>query len=277
MSIITIFTDAYSNGRELAKTVARKMDYPCVGQEIVASAAKTYDVPEEKIVRFLKSMPSFLSRVSGKKHHFAAYLEAAVATNMLNQDLVYHGFIGLPWFQNVSHIMKVRVIANLEDRISVAIQKEKLQGKVEAQDRIFKQDEEVKQWAKAVYNIDIADSALYDLVINMGHMGADDAEDAIETIISTANHKKFQPMTYSLNCMKNIEMSCRVRAAFVDIDPKMEVKSDRGTVYIYTKALRRKKQEAMLDFKREVMNLDGVGHVEVYVKKDIFDDKARGQ
>jgi hypothetical protein len=129
---------------------------------------------------------------------------------------------------------------------------------------------------KAIYGIDISDSALYDLVVNIGHMGAEDAEDAIETITSTAKHKKFQPMTYSLNCMKNLALSCKIKATFIHTDPGMEVKSDKKTVYVFTPAFKRKKQEQLIELKHEVMKLDGVEHVEVYVKKEIFESKARG-
>ena len=121
------------------------------------------------------------------------------------------------------------------------------------------------------------DSNLYDLVINIGHMGVDDAEDAVETIATTAMHQKYQPMTYSLNCMKNIALSCRVKATYMNSYPKMEVKSHKGTVYVFTGASKRKKQDQLIELKQDIMKLAGVDHVEVYVEKEIFERKSRGQ
>ena len=276
MSIITITTDAYSNGRALAESVAQKMGYACIGDEMVSSASETYEVAESKLIQASRTSPSFIDRLFSRRHRCIAYLEAVLTEKMLSQDIVYHGLIGIPRIQQVSHAFKVRVVANLEDRIPVAIKKEKLSGKTEAGDRIFKEDEERKQWARGIYGMDISDSSLYDLVVNIGHMGAEDAEDAVETIASTAKHKKFQPMTYSLNCMNNIALSCKIKAAFIDIDPKMEIKSEKGTVYVFTGAFKRKKQDRLIDFKQEIMKLEGVEHVEVYVEKEIFNSKARG-
>jgi len=276
VSIITISTDAYSNGRELAESVARKVGYECVGDDIIDSASEMYGVSNEKLAQALRSGVSFFHRFSGSKLKYIACLEAVLAHQMLNPDLVYQGFIGLPWFHKVSHIMKVRIIANLEDRIPLAIQAHKLQGKVEAQDRIYKEDEELKRWGKSVLGFDIADSSHYDLVINVGQMGAEDTADALETIVNTAQHKKFQPMTYSLNCMKDIALSLQVKASFIDQDPKMEVKSERGTVFLFSRTFKRKKQDQILTFKSEAMKVDGVKHMEIYSNKEIYDNKARG-
>ena len=83
-------------------------------------------------------------------------------------------------------------------------------------------------------------------------------------------------MTYSLNCVKDIALSLGVKAAFIGTDPGIEIKSDRGTLYLYSHTFRKKSQEQVLDFKAKVMKWDGVQHVEIYGKKDIFDCKARG-
>jgi cytidylate kinase len=276
VSIITISADAYSNGRELAESVARELGCACIDEEIFSSASEMFDVPEEKLIQTLKRGTTVFDRFSAKKQKYIAYLEAALTKQMLSPDLVYHGFIGFPWFQKVSHLLKVRIIANSEDRISMAMKAHKLQGKVEAQDRIYKEDEGLKHWVKSTYGIDISDSSLYDLVINIGHMEAEDAEDATETIVIAAKHKKFQPMTYSLNCIQNIALSCRIKAKFIDIDPKMEIKSDRGTVYVFTNAFKHKKQDKLIAFKENILKAEGVEHVEIYVKKEIFESKARG-
>ena len=273
MSIITITTEAYSTGHALAESVARKMGYPCIGEEITTTAAEIYGISDTKINQTLKNSKSLLSPLFHRQHHIIACLEAVLMEKMLDPNLVYTGFLGLPKIQEVSHAIKVRIIASPEERIRRAQQKENISDKVAAEDRILKEDAQRKRWCKSVYGIDITDPGLYDLVVNLGHM---ESQDAVETIAMTASHKKFQPMTYSLNCMKNIALSSRIKAAFGEIDPKMEVKSDRGAVYVFAGALKRKQQSKLLAFKERIKQTDGVEHVEVYVKKEIFESKARG-
>ena len=277
MSVITLTTDAYSRGNLLAEGIAEKMGCRCIDDgAVIAATAEAYKIDKGKLEQTLTTSASFFNPLSSRKYRLIPLLEAVLLEQMCQQDLIYHGFIAVPLIQDVSHAIKVRVIANAESRMHEFIQIERSSGMVEAKDRIFKLDEERQRWSRAIYGTDISNSTLYDLVVNIGVMRNEDVEDAIETIAVTARQKKFEPMTYSMNCVTNIALSCKVKAAFIDSHPRMEVRSDKGTVYLLVTALRRKNQKHILAFKNKIMELEGVEHVELYVKKEIFDDMALG-
>jgi cytidylate kinase len=271
-----ISADSYSKGEEVAKKVSEKTGYQYLGRAAILSAATEFGAPEAKLARVLEDTPSLRDMLSNRRQQYIASIEASLMKLMLQDNIVYHGLVGLPFIQGVSHVLKVHIIANLKDRIRLEMEQEGI-SEEKARKRILREEEHRKKWSKAVYGIDITDPHLYDLVINVGRIEDKDAEDAIETIVSTVKHKKFQPMTYSLECMKNSALSCRTRAALIDIDPKIEVKSDKGSVFIYTKAVKRKKQRQGLDLKQRVMTMDGVKHVEVYGEKKLFLHTAHGQ
>lgn len=277
MSIITITAGSYSKGEQIAKSVAKRIEYDFIDLETILSlASKEFGVPESKLVKAFKDTPSIVDLFSQAKQQHIIYIDTVLAEYMLKNNIVYYGAVRLPFIQEMSHVLKVQIIANLENRIN---NKAKLDGGSEEKARktVIKEDNQQKKWAEAVYDINTTDPNLYDLVINMGHIKDDDFEDALKTIISTVKHKKFQPMTYSLRCMKNVAMSCRVRATMVNIDSKMQVKSDEGTVYIYTKAVKKKAQDKVLEMKQKVMRLEGVKHVEVYIDYDLFAKVSNGQ
>lgn len=276
VNIITISTDRYSKGKEIAEMVAQKLGYECVSREVILSAANEFGVPETKLLQTIMDTPTILNMFSRDRQRYMAYIKAVVADYMLRHEIVYHGLVGHPIVRGVSHVLKTRIIANMEDRIRLEMERENI-SEEKAGKIITALDEQQKKWGKAVYGIDVTNPIYYDLIINVGHIGADDTEDAVETIISTAGHKKFQPNTYSINCMKNIALSCRVRAVLIDKDPRIEVKSDKGSVYIYTKTLKRKSQKQGLAFKEEIMKIDGVEHVEVYSDRETFLNFAQGQ
>lgn len=275
MYVITISTDRYTNGKEIAEKVAQKMDYDCVSREIILSAAKAFRVPEMKLMRTIKDTPTILNMFSRDRKRYMLYIRSVVADYMLKHDIVYHGLVGNPIIRGVSHVLKVRIIANLEDRIRFEMERENV-SEEKARKIIANLDDQQKKWGKAVYGIDITDPVFYDLTINVGHIGADDTEDAVETIVNTAGHKKYQPNTYSINCMKNIALSCRGEAALIDKYPGIEVISDKGNVYVYSKTLKRKNREQALALKEEIMKIDGVEHVEVFGKKEMFNECAIG-
>lgn len=277
MSIITITDSSYSNGRQIAKSAAKRLNYEYADSEnILPLVSKKFGVSESKLVRALKDTPSNVGMFSKAKPEHIIFIETLITGYLLKNNMVYYGVVGLPLIQEVSHVLKVNIIANLESRIKNRMKLDNV-SQDKARKAVTKEDEQLKKWVEAVYNTDITDPNLYDLVINIGHIKGDDIEDALETIISTVEHKKFQPMTYSLRCMKNVARSCRVRATLADIDPKMQVKSDEGTIYIYTKAVKKKAQDKVLEMKQKVMRLEGVKHVEVYIDYDLFANVSHGQ
>ena len=277
MSIITITDSSYSNGRQIAKSAAKRLNYEYVDSEnILSLVSKEFGVSESKLAQALKDTPSNVGMFSKAKPEHIIFIETLITGYLLKNNMVYYGVVGLPLIQEVSHVLKVNIIANLESRIKNRMKLDNV-SQDKARKAVTKEDEQLKKWVEAVYNTDITDPNLYDLVINIGHIKGDDIEDALETIISTVEHKKFQPMTYSLRCMKNVARSCRVRATLADIDPKMQVKSDEGTIYIYTKAVKKKAQDKVLEMKQKVMRLEGVKHVEVYIDYDLFAKVSHGQ
>ncbi|MCJ7830191.1 MAG: cytidylate kinase-like family protein [Desulfobacterales bacterium] len=276
MFIIAISADSYCMGEEIGEEVSRKMDYPFLGAELVAAAAGAFNVPEAPLKQALTKTPSLLERFTGRTQRHIAYLEATLCEHMLGDDLVYLGLLGFPLLQSVAHVLKVRITANTEDRLRRGAIRENL-AQEDVSSRIHQSDEQCRKWFTALYGLDVTRSALFDLVINVGRMEPQDREDAVETITTTVRHKKFQPTTYSLNCMKNIAMSCRVRAALIESHADVSVKSNQGTVYVFSKSLNPKKQKEILSFKDRVMKMEGVEHVEVYNDKSLFKSVAHGQ
>jgi cytidylate kinase len=274
--IIAISADSYCMGEEIAEGVSRAMNYRCVGAELVAAAAGAFNVPEAPLKQALKKTPSLLERFTGRTQRHIAYLEATLSEYMLGENLVYLGLLGFPLLQGVAHVLKVRITANTEDRLRRGAKRENL-SQEDVSSLIRQSDEQCRKWFNARYGLDVTRSALFDLVINVGRMEPQDREDAVETITTTARHKKFQPTTYSLNCMKNTAMSCRVRAALIESHPDVRVKSNQGTVYVCSKSLNPKKQKEILSFKDRVMKMEGVEHVEVYNDKNLFASIAQGQ
>jgi len=252
------------------------MGYECVSREVILAAAKKFGVPETKLLKVVRDAPGIMAIFSRNRQRYISYIKAAVADYMLTHDIVYHGLVGHPIIQGVSHVLKVRIIANLDDRIRLEMERENI-SEEKARKKIGELDDQQRKWGQAVYGIDVTNPMNYDLIINAGHLALSETQDAVETVISTAKHKKYQPNTYSINCMKNIALSCRVKAALVDRHPNIEVKSDKGNLFVLAKVSNRKNQEKALALKQEIMKIEGVEHVEVYGQKEAFLNFAHGQ
>jgi hypothetical protein len=77
-------------------------------------------------------------------------------------------------------------------------------------------------------------------------------------------------MTYSLACMRNVELAHRVRAALIDLDVDIDVQADGGKLRVRTRDSGRSTNKRVEEIRQRAMALDGVEHVDVVAIKDIF-------
>ena len=118
MSIITISRGSYSRGKEVAEKVAAKLGYECISRDILLEASEQFNIPEIKLVRAIHDAPSILERFTYGKERYVAYLKAALMKHVQKDNVVYHGLAGHYLLQDVPHVLKVRIVADLEDRIA---------------------------------------------------------------------------------------------------------------------------------------------------------------
>ncbi len=266
MSIITISKRTFDRSEEIAERVCRELGYDCIGREVFEAASKEYGIPEEKLYHAIYDPPSLLGMSPTARKKYIAYIQAALSAYMLKDNVMYYGPAGHLLIQGVSHVLRVRIIADLEDRIALKMKMENMPEK-EARKTILHDDEQRRRWVKLVYDRDVTDPSLYDIVINVGQITVDQAA---SIIISTVKHKKFQSMTYSRKLMKSIELSCRVKAHLIDIDPDVRVQVEDGSVHIFSKASGRAKRKNLEAIQERISKLDGVKTVQAHISEDLF-------
>ncbi|MBF0564344.1 MAG: cytidylate kinase-like family protein [Nitrospirae bacterium] len=266
MPIITLTRSSFSHGREIAQKTAEMMGYEVIGNEVIETASKEYNVPVAKLTGALERAPSLFGMSVETRRKYIAYFQAVMARYMLKDKLVYDGPAAHVLIQGVSHILKVCIVANIDDRTKLRAEEEKISEK-EALKRLLKEDKEHKEWAKTFYNVDDSDPSLYDIVLNLGQLSVDDA---VKIIASMASNKKFQPMTYSIKCISNIELACKIKAALIDLDPDVNVRADGGNVFIHTRTIEKEKDKRVAAIKDIASKFNDVRDVEVQVTEDFF-------
>lgn len=264
MSIINIYKDSYSRGAQIAEKVAGELNYECVGDEVIAEAASEFDVAEDKLRLALTHAPSLFGMSSDLRHKYITYIQTKVIEHLLKDNIVYHGPAGHVLVQGVSHVLKSRVIANLEDRIKLKQERENISVR-EARKSILKMDKELREVSHSIFGVDDKDANLFDLVINVGTIEVDDA---VGILVNTVKNKRFHPMTYSEHCMQNIHLACKVKAAIVDIDPTAHVRADGGTVFIRAKASDKDKEKRSEEINESASKVDGIQKIEIQVTED---------
>lgn len=209
MAIITISRGTFSRGKTLAERLAQRLDYPCVSREVILDAAREYEVLPEKLAEAMEKPAAAWRQEPGERTRYLNYIRAALCERAMEGNLVYHGLAGHLLLAGISHVIRVRVIADVESRISEATDRLKV-GRREAMTKIEKDDMARANWTRFLYDVDWHDPTHFDVVLNLERMGIDEA---CEVVARMTELETFKPTTASRKALAELTLSSRVWAA----------------------------------------------------------------
>jgi len=259
MAIITISRGSYSKGKEVAEKVARKLGYQCYAREVILEASKEFNIPEIKLVKAIHDAPSILERFSYGKEKFTAYFQAALLKCLLRDNVVYHGLAGHFYLRGISHVLKVRIIADMEDRVQMLMDREHISYE-SALALIKKDDLERRKWSQHLYGIDTTDPILYDLVIRVRRMTVDDA---VDVICHAAGLETFKTTYESQKAMEDLLLGSEVKTTLLEIKPDIQVFVRDGVVTLGAGAQMMKDPDLIREIERITGSIPGVKEVHI--------------
>jgi cytidylate kinase len=228
MSIITISRGSYSRGKDVAEKLSQRLGYECLSRDILLEASDEFNIPEIRLIRALHDAPTALERFRHGKERYVAYIRSSLLKHTRKDNVVYHGLAGHYFLQDISHVLKVRILANIEDRIKEEMRRENISAK-EALSILKKDDEERRKWSIKLYGVDTQDSKLYDMVLNISTMTVDDAVDILcEAVRKTA----FQTTPESQTKLEDLALAAKVQTELMHLVLKVRVTADAGIISI---------------------------------------------
>jgi cytidylate kinase len=264
MAIITISRGSYSKGKEIAEKVAQELNYEHTSRDVLLEASEHFNVPEIKLVRALHDAPSILNRFTYGKEKYVAYIKEAFLEHMIRDDIVYHGLAGHFFLKGVSHALKIRIIADLEDRVTLEMERENI-SREEALHLIQKDDFERRKWSLALYGVDTVDASLYDLVI---HINKIKPNDAINLIYSVVHLPQFETTPQSQKAIENLAFASKIEAAVVQIWPKVKVSAHDNIAFINLQAPLIQEEKLTRAITAEVEKIPEVKDIRISVHPD---------
>ena len=261
MCIITISRGSYSHGKEVAEKVAKDLDYQCVSREILLEASEQFHIPEIKLARAIHDPFSVFNRFTYGKQRYIAYIQAALLKHVKTDNVVYHGMAGHFFLQDIPHVLKVRVIADLEHRVKEEMNRENISAE-EARYILKKDDDERRKWGLQLYGRDTRDSSLYDLVV---HIKTKKVDDAVGLILYAARMSCFQTTPESQKILDDLTLAAELKAALVDDFPKSEVTAKNGSVFVNIEIPFSQQEKATDKIKQIAETIPRVKEVNVHV------------
>jgi len=261
MAIITISRGSYSRGRQVAEAVAERLGYSCLARDVLLEASREFDVPEIKLVRAIEEAPGFLQTFSHSKERYIALIRAALLKHAKDDDIVYHGLAGHIFLEGVQHLLKVRIIAPLEDRLATVVQRDGV-DLTAARSIIERADRDRRRWSQQLYGIDNEDPSRYDLVLNVARLTV---EDATEVICNTVKLPRFTTTDASAAAVAELALSAEVMARIFDIAPSAKVEAKDGRVVISVREKMLQAAELQQQLTTRITGIEGLLGSEVRV------------
>lgn len=214
MAVITISRQYGSGGDQIAAQVCEMLGYRYFDKRLMAQVAAEVGLSPDEIVDFSEDdyqVRGFLERLfgwgrgsrvvaqtgtwgetpGGVKVKAVAALDEVQSITLVqsvieaaykHNNVVIVGRGGQAILKEMSGVLHVRIEAPLEAQ-SLRIQERENVSLAEAREIVLKHDRAAADYLKRFYNIDWADSQLYDLVINTGKLNAEATAHLIATAV----------------------------------------------------------------------------------------------
>ncbi len=255
MRIICVSMGTYGGARELAQDLSRKMGYPCLCREDLIEAATQEGIQVGKLEMSTIKPRAFTQRLARERDHYLAFSRAFLCERALEGDLIYYGRTGHLLLPGVDHLMRVRVVLDLEHRIQDLMDKMGLERE-KARRYIQEVDEDRGRWARSMYGIAVEEPINYDITVNLQKISVGNAATAL---MAAAQLPDFQMTPASEKALRDLHLGARARLALAR-DARthaaaLTVRADEGIVTVGY----RPQDSAMADEIPRVLDpLDGI-------------------
>ena len=188
MAIITMSHQMGAGGPEIGMGLAQRLGYHYVDQELIQDAVRRYGLIEEKLSHLDESKPTLFERFDSETRHYITILQTTLLEFAESDNVVLMGRGGIWLLRGIPHVLRVRVIAPFEHRVRQWIKRTaEVSGETpnqRAAAHLLRRDDSEKSGRmRYLYEVDIADPSLYDLVVNSEKLRHEAAMEMIEHVV----------------------------------------------------------------------------------------------
>lgn len=207
MSVITISRGSFSGGRDFAVKLGRELGYQVISREDLSEEATKMGVPVGRLQTAMVRPPRVYHRMGRERELYLASMTSLLCERILDGDVIYHGHTGHLLLTGIPHILRIRVLANPENRILYVMQSLKL-SREKAKQYIEEVDSDRDKWVRFLYNVDWHDPSHYDLLVHLDQLGIGNAASALYHLADLPDFK-LTPAT--VKAIQNLMLASKAR------------------------------------------------------------------
>jgi CheY-like chemotaxis protein/cytidylate kinase len=265
MAIITVFSASFCNENEITERLAERLGYDLVGENLIKDTSGRFHVSEKKLASTLKGQVSFLNNVTREREQNTAYLTLALSELVKQDNVIYLGPASHLLPRDITHILKVCIVANHEYKIKQCMDLKGTTDKI-AQKLVEKDDENRFKWTQFLFNQTPWDKSLYDIFIPM-HTSS--ISDAIDIISENVNKEALATTPASQRAMDDLILASKVNIPLVEAGFNLDVESDDGSITLSLKTYVIRLEHLKEKLVKIIAGVPGVKHIDVVMGPDV--------
>jgi len=268
MSVIALFNGIFCKEDAVIQQVVKKTGYTLVtDKDLVAEATELSGMAESKIERVFSGKTSVFNKFTHERERSVASLRLALAKRLTGGNLLIAGFVGQLIPKEVTHVLRVCLIADMKYRVSMAMKQRGISEK-DATKLVHRHDEDCTAWMNTLFQTkDPWDPSLYDMVLPTHKKTA---QETATLICDYIDKDVLTPTEASRQAVDNVLLAAKVEVGLAKEGHNVNVSARDGAV-----TLTINKQVLMLHrLEEELMSIaqsvEGVRSVETRVGKDFY-------
>ncbi len=227
MPIITIFSGTFCGEEEVIREILNATGYRRITDEdIVANAVEISGMSDQKIRNAFSSKTSVFNKFTHEKERAMAWIRLSLAGMLSEDQLMIQGFCGQMIPKDVTHVLRICLIADMKHRITLAV--ESGMSEKEAINSIRTQDEERAVWIDTLYQLkDPWEPSLYDIVIPTDKMNV---QETVSLIENNLRSEVIKPTDASKKATGDFLLAAKTEVALAKEGHSVGVRARDGSV-----------------------------------------------
>jgi cytidylate kinase len=238
MAILTISHEMGSGGAEIGMSVATRLGYTLVDHEQLLKRAQRYGLAEDRLARLAEERPSWVERFDAETRRYIVALQAVLYECAHDDDVVLMGRGGQWLLRDFPHALRTRIIAPFPLRVTRLTETLSAQGKERVTPKTvaqFIRRDDIQKSARMRYlfDVDLKDSSLYDVLINTAALSR---EAAVELLVDLARRPEFATTDTARQLVADRVLASQVEVALAGHPGmrrhRIDVEASRGVVTV---------------------------------------------
>lgn len=191
MAVITISREFGSSGTEIAKKVAKALNYRFVDKEIIGEVLKEYGLIEFHEV--YDAAPTIWPQFDAQDKKHVQMLNRTILACAKMDDVMLLGRGGFVMLHEYLNVVNIRIRAPLQQRVKNIMEITNIDDPVEAEDYVKEQEKIHHRFLQNYYDIRWDDLSLFQMVIDTCCIPVDMAAEWIVQAAHMLEEKEFDP------------------------------------------------------------------------------------